>query len=172
MAFDSRLIGKWSLGSAEYVVEADGWYFSVDGPSNFVVSSDGLSLTFEGENPVIPFTRIFGSGETLVGVWARTILDNGITYVEEVTYRMDGSYSTYWTADGVFESDQSGKYAVVSGSIRRTERRALISTSVPDIIEFNSPYGPDSSGTYSLSADQGQWTFTSGGQTLIYDRLP
>jgi hypothetical protein len=172
VSFDVQLVGEWSLGPTTYVVEADGWYFAVDGPRGYSISSDGMSLTFAGENPTISFARIFGAGASLIGTWSRTIVDSGVTYVEEITFRPDGSFSTYWTEDGVFESDSSGKYEIAAGSILRAERRAQISTTPPDQILFDNPYGPDSSGSYVLSVDLSQWTVDLGGQTLTYVRLP
>jgi hypothetical protein len=168
---NTRLVGRWTTDGSAYVIDPDGWFFNIDGPRGFMLSSGDMILTLAGENPVAPFSRTFGSGPNLIGVWVRTIVDSGTTYVEEITFRVDGSMSSYWTEDGLFQSNQSGRYTVSGSVLTREERFALIMTSSPDQITFEKPFDTDQSGTYVVATDLNSWTFTSGGKDFKYTRI-
>jgi hypothetical protein len=171
-ALDQGLVGRWQLGSTVYVIDPDGWYLIADGPRGFTVSVDGNVLDFAGENPPVPFMRTYGSGSMLVGVWARTLNSDGFVYVEELTFRSDGSMSSYWTKDGQFESNSSGRFAVNGNQVTREERYAFLTTTAPDQIAFLIPFGADELGSYSIAADGNSWTLVLGGVPRTYTKIP
>ncbi len=91
--------------------------------------------------------------------------------MEELTYRADGSYGFYWTADSQFDLQGLGTYVANSTTLTLEERRALIETTPPDQITLDIPYGADHSGTYAIAADGESWTLVIGGVPVSYMRV-
>lgn len=168
---DPGLVGLWTTAKGEIVrVAEDGWYYRIE-TLPYEISPDGMMLTFPSANPVPNYLRVYGSGQSLVGVWSYTFVDTGVTYVEEITFRSDGSYGFYWTADGVFDSQGFGIFEDNVTSVTREERRSLLLTTPPDSIVLDIPYDPDQSGTYQIAADGMSWTLMLRGTATVYTRI-
>ncbi|MBI1416471.1 MAG: hypothetical protein GC146_04535 [Limimaricola sp.] len=142
---DPALVGEWTTGGRTYAFAADGWYQVYD-DALATVSADGQSLDIAGT----VYDRVLGAGGQIVGEWSLTTLDGGVTWVEDWLLRADGTYAVQWTADGAFDSVYLGSYSYRGGILATRERRALVSTGPGDAILFDVPYGPDSTGTYSI----------------------
>jgi len=170
-SIDPGLIGLWSSTDGAIVrIRSDGWSYRV-WKEPYVISSDGMTLTFPSTVPIAIFQRLYGTGQSLIGVWNRTIVEAVVVYVEELTFRTDGSFGFFWTADGQFDLQGFGTYVADSTTITREERRALFTTNPPDLITLDIPYDADQSGTYAVAADGASWTLTIGATAVQYTKI-
>lgn len=166
MSYDSALFGIWvNPDGSKYEMSSDGWNYALD-QSVYSVSANGQVLNFPDSRPASAYTRVFGSGMSVEGVWRETKVDAGITWVEELHYRADGTFTIQWTAGGVFDSLYMGNYQVSSTEMIRKERRALVTTT-NNVIVFSPPYGANYAGTYSVNSAANIWTLTLGGVDYV-----
>lgn len=172
LTFDADLIGLWLASSGTWTrIADDGWSYLTSAPYPYEIAADGSTLTFTKPQPDVVYQRQYGTGQNLIGSWILTEVDGPDTWVEELTYRADGTYTSHWTVNGTFDTEWFGNYLDLGSEMSSEERRALISTTAPDEIYFDVPYGPDFSGSYSkLNADN--WELTVGGTKVGYTRLP
>lgn len=160
---DPALIGTWTSPAGTIAVTPDGWLL-VLGDSVAVIGPGGTVLTDNGT----VFTRVYGTASGIEGVWQSTQTDGGILWTEDRHYRPDGTYTIQWTADGAFDSVHFGEYTWRNDVLAIRERRALVSTSAPDVIALDLPFSSDIAGQYAVTAG-GQLELTFDGVTTVYD---
>lgn len=166
MSYDPALFGVWlHPNGSKFEMNSDGWNYALD-RSAFNVSTDGQTLNFPNSKPPGVYTRTYGSGTDVEGVWHQTTVDAGITWVEELHYRADGTFTIQWTADGVFDSLYMGNYSATATHLTQKERRALIATT-SNVILYEPPFGANFAGTYSVNTAANSWTLTMGGVDYI-----
>ena len=168
---DADLLGLWRdpRGSL-FRLTTDGWYYAITEALSYTVSSDGATLTFPTTSPLWQANRVFGSGTSIAGVWARDETAGGVTWTEEVYYRANGSYTGQWFEGGTFDSEWNGVYTDKGSTVDFEERRALVSTSGSGDILFDPPYGSDLSTTYSVDTGAGTWTLHLATGDFVYAR--
>jgi hypothetical protein len=166
---DPDLVGSWIAQGSIIRIGTDDWQYLLSKDA-YQISVDGSTLTFPDAKPIAVYNRLYGSARQLIGVWTMTSQENQKEYIEERTYRQDGTYTFHWTENGTFESEYFGKYIDQGTHIDSEERRALINTQSPNHINFDVPYGPDFSGTY-FKSDINHWRLTVGGDAIDYVRV-
>jgi len=157
-SFDQRLVGKWAIGPTIVRITTDGWYY-IQSSSPFSISADGQTLLNPSQGTITEYTRVFGSGTSIVGVWKYVEQDGSDIWEEEVHYRANGTYTYQWFFNGTFESEGLGFYTTNAGTLETEELRAIIATAAPDTITFDPQYGLTESGTYSVNTAGDQWTY-------------
>lgn len=167
-SFDPALLGLWDSADGRVRITEDGWQYTVDSWA-YAISPDGMTLTSPVGSPTI-YQRTYGSGQTLVGVWTLNVVSEGVAYVEELAYRDDSSFSSYWTADGAFYELIFGTYSADPTTLTVEERRALVATAAPNLITFDRPFATDLTGTYAVASDGNSWTLDLGGKQIEYTR--
>lgn len=166
----AELAGCWKVGErGSYEITSAGQYLVVS-TTRFSVSKDGQLLTMHAPNEEMVFSRKYGVGTDIVGVWSRTFQDpdtpTATPIEEEVFFRSDGTEVWHWGN----ELDTScGLYAVSGNQLTTREFRAI--TMCEDkTIRFLTLGGVMSVGTYVLESNKLTTTFPNG--VLVYHRIP
>ncbi|MEL6609239.1 MAG: hypothetical protein AAFO93_10045 [Pseudomonadota bacterium] len=163
---DPALLGDWDhAGYGFSRFTPDGWYWSVGEPATYVIATDNQSFVQTASNGhQTTYSRVYGSGPTLVGVWELIEEDDGEIWREEWTIRADGSYSGAWFVDGVFDSIYVGTMEIGPTSFVSAARNAIVSAS-GGAVTLDVVFGPTFTGTYTvIDADTFEWTIAGGTQ--------
>lgn len=104
------------------------------------------------------------------GAWQLTLVEDGVTLVEDWYFRSDGTYTSQWTANGAFDSIFFGYYTYQDGLLSTRERRAAVMTGPGNAIHLEVPFGENDTGTYVLPS-QNTLVLTFGGLTETLNRL-
>jgi hypothetical protein len=160
MAIDPALIGYWENADGRMRFGRDDWLYSVRA-ALFSISGNGQTLT-EGTST---YSLVFGAAAGIVGVWRATFQEPEGEWIDEVHYAEDGRYTQTWTLNGAFDSTSIGYYEINGSMLKKEERRGIATTGpAPGAIALDVAFGPDQSGTYSISG--------AGVLTLTLDNNP
>ena len=171
LSIDGGLVGLWQTGPTVVRITSDGWYYLVGSPVPYSISPDGQILTYPASNPSSTYQRTLGSGPSIIGTWEQTTTDGSDTWIEEVYFRINGTYTGQWTLNGTFDSEFLGNYTDTLTHIETEERRAIVETTSPNNITFDPLYSSFDSGTYTIDAGGNQWTYQSSAGDIVYDRV-
>jgi hypothetical protein len=135
----------------------------------FSLSPDGSKFTRHTPKGDETFTRVWGTGSGIEGVWQRSFYDQdtpGVLLQEELHYRADGTHAGHWA--GELES-LYGRYEVSADTLRATELRGIVEFEGDRMILYPL-WGGRRESTYTIEGDV--LTITNDEGVKSYRRLP
>ena len=113
---DADILGQWWIGPRGYRIDPDGTFWVTDRQTAYTVSTDGQELSHSGETR----TRVYGTGQTLIGVWRIEYIEGPDIDIEETHYRSDGTYAFQWTHNGALDIFGNGTFGDTGTAIQTT----------------------------------------------------
>lgn len=167
---DPRIIGEWRTVQGErWKITPDGW-LSISGAHEFSISPDGMTLNYGKPDDL--YRRIYGSGNSVLGVWRAPGPSNPGQSPEEYQFREDGTYTNHYIESGSPAENDNGTYRVNGSSLWLSSPRALLATGPNNTILICRVGTPPRAETYALSEGGKRLRINYGTEVWDFTRGP